>query len=52
MKKQDCKAMKKGLLIFTLLLAQWCVATAQELLPFPIDAIQGQAAYRYRSGIR
>lgn len=47
MKKQDCKTMKKGLLIFTLLLAQWCAATAQELLPYPIDTIQGQAVYRY-----
>ena len=47
MKKQDCKTMKKGLLIFTLLLAQWCVAIAQELLPYPIDTIQGQAVYRY-----
>lgn len=47
MKKQDYKTMKKGLLIFTLLLAQWCAATAQELLPYPIDTIQGQAVYRY-----
>lgn len=47
MKKQDCKTMKNGLLIFTLLLAQWCAATAQELLPYPIDTIQGQAVYRY-----
>lgn len=47
MKKQDCKTMKKGLLIFTLLLAQWCVATTQELLPYPIDTIHGQAVYRY-----
>ena len=39
--------MKKGLLIFAILLAQWCIATAQELLPYPIDTIQGQAVYRY-----
>lgn len=39
--------MKKGLLIFALLLAQWCIATAQELLPYPIDTIRGKAVYRY-----
>ena len=40
--------MKKGLLVFALLLAQWCIATAQELLlPYPIDTINGQAVYRY-----
>lgn len=39
--------MKKGLIIFALLLAQWCIATAQELLPYPIDTIHGQAVYRY-----
>lgn len=39
--------MKKGLLVFAILLAQWCIATAQELLPYPIDTIRGKAVYRY-----
>lgn len=39
--------MKKGLLVLSLLLTQWLVAAAQQLLPYPIDTIQGKAVYRY-----
>ena len=41
------KTMKKRFLIFALLLAQWGIATAQELLPYPVDTINGKEVYRY-----
>lgn len=39
--------MKRFLLICSLVLTQWMLVTAQELLPYPIDTINGQAVYRY-----
>lgn len=39
--------MKRFLLICSLVLTQWILVTAQELLPYPIDTINGQAVYRY-----
>ena len=39
--------MKKLLLICSLVLTQWILVAAQELLPYPIDTINGQAVYRY-----
>lgn len=39
--------MKRFLLICSLALTQWILVAAQELLPYPIDTINGQAVYRY-----